>query len=728
MEKSRFPLIIFSLIAISAIYLITIITAYPLIGLRVTPLNNEICEVTEVYPYGWASYQNIKKKDRIYYQSDSDSTFKLDKQDQIILYPNEGGIRQIHVDYKGMPFGFYFYSFLPVLYFIVCYAIALYLYTKKGLNKISMNSSYLLLFIGLACLGSVVSTRGDMFGIFVTIFSLYLIPAMLLAYLQIMLSKRDSHPADNKKILLYGILLITAIILAIIGIPKFMLVPFLFMLLAVSYYFIIRFSTIKKSIHYVKVRFFIWTIIFSLCPFIFLSAVPEVLFEQQMVDAEYTALFMLFIPFSFVYANMKKVFFDFEFFIKRFLINFSISLIAGLMLAGVVYIKEGFSIFGFRVLLVSIILIMLLFYLKDILYTHLVREQRKFPDSLMKLSQRSGQLRDEQTLFSYVNQVISDVLHVDNVKMVRYKAKNDQDVEGQVHASFIIHATDIGDLQETDNGYALLTGKSSLDYTFITFSYKKEMIQLNKEEKEWLKSIAHYINLLMENFKKTEDLLVEIEKFSKESTSTTLSRTLLLIGERERVKLAHNIHDSILQELIFISKNIELMQTMKDQPYDSLEKVKAQISEQIDFIRNTCYDLNPFFIKEFGLADSLTILIDRYRRTCNFEIDFQITHAHHFIGLSEEYSLMLHRIIQELMSNAKKHSQANFIYLSLSYRNSSFILIYEDDGIGFELGQEKSGKHFGLMGVQERIRSLNGEVFIHTEPKQGLLLKAVIPE
>ncbi|KKB33123.1 sensor histidine kinase [Bacillus thermotolerans] len=729
MGKTFYPVVIFSFIAISAIYLTVVVIAYPLIGLEVHLSNKEKCTVVEIYPHGWANYHDISNQSLVSCEPDSNAVFKLEKIKEITLYMGEEKCERIPVTYKKMPVSYLIYSFLPIIYFILCFVIALYVILRKRFSKVSVISSYLLLLIGLAYLGSGVSARGDLFGVFITLFSLYLIPTVVLEYLRIMVPKKDRHAANKKIIWLYVLIFAVAVINTFIGVSKFMLAPFFFMILAVPLYFIIQFSKIKKSIHLVKIRFFIWTVVVSLFPFILLSAIPEALFEQQIITAEHTALFLLLIPISFIYITAQKVFFDFDLLIKRASVNFFLSLIPAVVLAGGMYAKREDSLFIFQLVLLTIILVMILLFVKDFFATYLAKGQRKFPDSLMKLSQMSSQIHDQQALFLYINQVISDVLHVDYVKKIECRISQEQcHCEDRSIQSLVKKTLNIGDLREIDNGYALLVGKNSVVYTFITFSYKKRMTQLNNIEKGWLKSIAHYINILIENFRKTEELVAEVERIREGSISSTVSRTLFLIGEKERVKLAHDIHDSILQELIFIHKNIELIQGKEGINLYSLEKIKEQLSEQIDFIRSTCYDLNPFFLKEFGLIESLYSLVDKYRASCEFEIDFQISQVNHFTGLSEEVALTLYRIVQELMNNAKKHSKANFIHISLSCRNDQIMLVYEDDGVGLNLKQEKEGNHFGLLSLNERIRSMSGDIFIYTEPDQGLLLKATIPK
>lgn len=728
MKKPLYSLAIFAFIAVSIVYLISTVIAHPLIGLRVVPINSQKCMVTEVYQNGWANYQHIKKNDLVYCNPPSNTVHKLEKLNQLVLYEHAQKSDRFDVTYRGTPISYLLYNFVPIVYFVLCFSIALNLFLKRRLSKVSKIASYLLLLISIAYLASTVSARGDLFGLFIVTLSLYLIPIHLFEYLCWMIPKKHLQVIFNKKLILYGCTFIVALTNTLISNTSLILTPFLSLVFILMIYFIVNFAHIKQSIHFVKVRFFIWTIIFSLLPFILLSAITEVLFGTQLIAAENTAFFLLFIPLSFVYVNVQKVFFDFDLFIKRLLVNILISLLPASALSGMIYLKEGYSIFVFQVFLAAIVLMTAFLFLKDFIATYLLQNERKFHASLAKFSQVSSQIHDRQTLFSYLNRLVSAVLQVDDVKAVHYDINHQPQENGQCSGQPLVKEPfSIGDLLELSDGYALAVSKSNGACTFLTFSYKQKTTQLNKEEKHWLKSIAHYTNILLENLKKTEDLVAEIEEMRDGGVSSTISRTLLLIGEKERVKLAQDIHDSILQELIFICKNIEIIQNQQGERTHALEDIKLQLSEQIDFIRETCYELNPFFLKEIGLIDSLTALLDKYRKSCGFEVDFQVSHAKFFMNIDEDMALILYRIVQELMNNAKKHSKANFIYVSLSYRQNHYVLVYEDDGVGFDLNQGPHQKHFGMIGLNERIRSLHGEWTIHTEPFQGLLLRATIP-
>lgn len=710
----------------------SIIFIYPLVGIKLSPSNGDLCTVSEVYKNGWANYNNIKRHDLIYFEQATNSAFKLEKVDQIFVYTNQQKKESKIVSYKDMPISYLIYSFFPILYFVIGFSTTLYLFFKNRSDKLTVITAFLLLFISLSYLSSGVSSRGDVFGLFITTLSLYLIPILLLEYLDAIILEEHQRLTSIRMKYLYGFTIIIATVNALFDIAKLILIFFLLLILFVSFLFIKHYQTIKKSTYFVKMKLFFWTIVFSLLPFIFFSAIPEILLGEPLILAEDTALFLLLIPLALAYVTVQKVVFDFDFFIKKFMINFSLSLAPGLVLAGILYMKEDNSLHAFQFLLFSITLIIIILFLKDHFFL-LHTGQGKFQTSIHKYSQASNQINDVQALFLYIKQLINDVLQIDNTKIVHYHLVHkyfciERTIEEQSWLRLLKKPWSIGNVRELDRGYALLVGKSSSIYTFITFPYKRKMMKLNKEEKDWLMTIAHYTNLMLENFKKTDDLLTEMQNTTKTNHSSTISRTLFLLGEKERGKLAQDIHDSILQELITLNQNIEFIQNSDDSSINAIEKIKIQVHEQIGFIRDACYDLNPPFLIELGLLESISILLDKYRKSNEFDIYFQGNTPKQYAHLDEETTIILYRTVQELMNNAKKHSEAKYINISLSYSRNHFVLIYEDDGVGFDFQQQSEHvKHFGLFNIHERIKSIHGEIFINSKPGQGLLFRATIP-
>lgn len=579
-----------SLIIISAIYLIYTIINYPLVGLKLTPLKGNLCTVSDIYPYGWASYNDIQNKDLIYCSSQEASTFKLEKVHQLFIYSNGHEKVQKLISYDGMPLSYIIYSFLPILYFFISFSIALYLFKKKKNQKNHVISALLLLFISLAYLGSGVSAREDVFGLFITVVSMYLSPILLLDYLNTMIPKKYSHVTPRIIKWLYVFTVLLASVNTLFGTTEIILGFFIILVLLVLFFFTKRYQTIKKSIYFIKMKWFLWTIIFSMQPYILLTAIPEIFLGKQLILAENTALFLLFIPLILVYITVKNVFFDFYFFIKKLRVNFALAFVSGVLLAVFLYFNGKSSVYIFSFFLYAMIVIMIILFIKDYVFSCIAKERGKYHSSLVKFSQYTNQFHDAQSLFSYINQIISDVLQVEEVKKVQYHVNHkyfysESLIEDPSLLSLQKSQWNIGDLQEIPTGYVLLVGKSSKIYTFILLPYKKQMTKLNHEEKEWLKSIAHYINIMLENFKKTNDLLNEIQTIKKKNQSSTVSRILFLLEEKEKVKFAQDFLDSILQELIVFHKKIVDIQNSEN--IESIEEIRLEVCKQMDFIRTT---------------------------------------------------------------------------------------------------------------------------------------------
>ncbi len=86
----------------------------------------------------------------------------------------------------------------------------------------------------------------------------------------------------------------------------------------------------------------------------------------------------------------------------------------------------------------------------------------------------------------------------------------------------------------------------------------------------------------------------------------------------------------------------------------------------------------------------------------------------------------MYRIIQELLSNAIRHSKADELDISLNLNNDSLILMMEDNGIGFEL--QNTAKGIGLLNIKTRVASVNGDINIDSKVGRGTIITVEIPQ
>lgn len=206
--------------------------------------------------------------------------------------------------------------------------------------------------------------------------------------------------------------------------------------------------------------------------------------------------------------------------------------------------------------------------------------------------------------------------------------------------------------------------------------------------------------------------------------------SVLDVQEKERQRIARDLHDSSLQDLTHLVHQVELSSLYIDQdPLKAkleLASIEAGLRKVIDDIRNRIYDLRPMTFDDLGLRETLLNFFSLLNQNGRFEIlsdiddiEKQLTEEEKKISL-----IMIYRIIQECVQNAIEHSQGNRIEVLLKKENSCIVIKVQDNGTGFNLEEAgKKDRHFGLSVVQERVFLLGGEMKIDTKGGTTVFIK-----
>lgn len=206
--------------------------------------------------------------------------------------------------------------------------------------------------------------------------------------------------------------------------------------------------------------------------------------------------------------------------------------------------------------------------------------------------------------------------------------------------------------------------------------------------------------------------------------------SVLDVQEKERQRIARDLHDSSLQNLTHLVHKVELSSLYIDSdPVKAkleLSTIEAGLRKVIDDIRNRIYDLRPMTFDDLGLRETLLNLFFLIKQDGNFEVIADIDDIDHSLPDDEkEISLiMIYRIIQECVYNAVEHSEGNMIEVSLKEKKNVFQIVIRDNGIGFdpeEVG--KKDRHFGLTVVKERVYLLNGKIEMNTQKGTSILIE-----
>lgn len=203
--------------------------------------------------------------------------------------------------------------------------------------------------------------------------------------------------------------------------------------------------------------------------------------------------------------------------------------------------------------------------------------------------------------------------------------------------------------------------------------------------------------------------------------------------EEERKRIARELHDGITQDLAGLCIYIDEISLMEKQLYDSLprdmERLHTRIKNIVDETRRICQRLRPQLLDRFGLMPSLVTLAEELQTEGNIVCHIETAGSERRI--SPESELSLFRVAQESLHNIRKHSDATETAICVEFGRKKVKLRITDNGKGFILPKTLSdfaptGK-FGLMGMEERVRSLGGSLRIRTAKDKGTTISLEVP-
>jgi len=189
--------------------------------------------------------------------------------------------------------------------------------------------------------------------------------------------------------------------------------------------------------------------------------------------------------------------------------------------------------------------------------------------------------------------------------------------------------------------------------------------------------------------------------------------------EKERTRIAKDLHDGIVQDLTAIKLKVEA----NDQKSAFLNTISNDIDRASKEIRDIAYQMMPIVLREYGLVRSLEDLLEKTLSPKDIKFDFETVNIEE--RLSEKIEVCFYRITQELLNNVIKHSKANFVSLVISKHQDFVSLIFEDNGTGFDQNNVKKG--IGMSSLSSRLEIVNGELKFETTVGSGTMAIIKIP-
>ena len=206
-----------------------------------------------------------------------------------------------------------------------------------------------------------------------------------------------------------------------------------------------------------------------------------------------------------------------------------------------------------------------------------------------------------------------------------------------------------------------------------------------------------------------------------------LGSRLIAAQEEERSRVARELHDDLNQRMALLSIELEQLETDNESPWilhEHVQRLQEHVEEIAADIHRLSYRLHPSKLDHLGLAPAVESLC---RELSSDKLTVHSQQSGFPADLSQDVTLCLFRIAQEAVRNCVRHSQAEVALVTLDKLDHEVRLAISDDGCGFDMESDAMQHGLGFTSMRERLRLVNGEIEIRSQPMHGTTIKVSIP-
>lgn len=495
----------------------------------------------------------------------------------------------------------------------------------------------------------------------------------------------------------------------------------------------------------------IWfSLFFSFLPITSMSFVPVIFGKMDVIDAVYTSWFLLFFPASFAYLIASDQLYDIGLIFRRFLFGCILAVIPSALLTGI------YTLLFFRIaqkeqviflFFASVLTLSLMLYFTENLITRM--ETIFFPrratlkTSMKKISKNLSTISTMRELKDiFLNDIVQTLEVRGGAIVFRYSDSMELLSSGEVDEAQVTELLEAGTLLQDDRYTCKEISHTEESTSYLVMTRKRTNVLLSKEERHWLGLITSYLEVSMENVHLIRTLTNQLQdlstKFSNSASAEEFQwfrKIMFELQEEERVRIASDLHDTTMQDLFFLKRRFaSLMErfAMNPEEQQNLDNILKFVDLINASLRQSCFELNPHLLREIGLVRTLSQYLEKETYTSPFRIEFEpedgVERVEQETPVTKKHIL---RIVQELLNNAKKHSEASVVSFRFSVEAGSYLLVYEDDGVGIGSMEKESreigGSGIGMEQMKGRIMLLQGSMEVTNLPQSGTKITISIP-
>ncbi len=272
----------------------------------------------------------------------------------------------------------------------------------------------------------------------------------------------------------------------------------------------------------------------------------------------------------------------------------------------------------------------------------------------------------------------------------------------------------------------VMTGLNNLDASLSTLRGGAQDYLLKNEISSAY--LHRSIQFALERQRLNLDLRRTTERLRK------LTTRLEHVREDERKRFSREIHDGMGQRLTALKMDIDWLSkqlhklpesSVRDDMAGRMRDSEVLVNETIGLVRDIAIELRPAVLDHLGIADAIRDETRRFEG--RLDVSFQLDLEEDIDSHNPEAETALFRIYQELLTNVARHAKASEVTVSLAIDGANLIMKVADNGVGMAPPSLELDSSLGILGMHERIKSLDGDIHYDSQPGEGTRITVSVP-
>jgi signal transduction histidine kinase len=240
-------------------------------------------------------------------------------------------------------------------------------------------------------------------------------------------------------------------------------------------------------------------------------------------------------------------------------------------------------------------------------------------------------------------------------------------------------------------------------------------------------AVHHVIRSLQASLAESDELRDRLEIEGR--AAQALAGRVTEAEERERERLARELHDDFGQRLTALLMKLQMARTMPDRMAGAVEESAALAEALLRDVRTVSRGLRPPLLDEVGLIPALRALCEQHSGPPELVLSIEVPDK--LARLPHSMELAAYRVFQEAFANVVHHAGATRATLRIAHVDEHLVIVLSDDGRGFDPKAADraaaAGEHLGLVGMRERAAFIGAELQVRSAPRHGTTVRLRIP-